>query len=324
MIVLVGTAAHRYTHATIERAVPWFRRLSYGVLFARSRLPVATYIFTDLDRLGFWEIELAASCYRQLEAAGCRVLNDPARALPRLPLLQRMYREGHNRFTAWAAYDVDLVDRYPVFVRTSHAHRGVLSEPLAGPDELRHALAALVDRGFAMTDLIVVEYCAEPVREGFFRKPSVYRVGDRMIAVPSVHQAQWSINLGTARLATEADYAEDLARMTTNPFGEAARRAFETASIDYGRADVGVVGGEPQIYEINTNPMMSEDPVKHHSPLRVEAYRQSNALYRDALAAIDTPPVKHKVAIGGPATRTWRRSRSLVRGLRMPVVFDMP
>ena len=103
MIVFVVTASHCYTHRAVERSLPAFHTMTYRSLFGRVGLPTATYIFSDFDRLGFRELELAAHAHRSLQSAGCRVLNDPARALQRLPLLRRLHREAINSFTAWPA-----------------------------------------------------------------------------------------------------------------------------------------------------------------------------------------------------------------------------
>ena len=64
MIVFVSTLYHRYTHKSVAKAVPEFRRMPYGWLLSRRRLPHATYIFTDFDRLGYWDLEHASRIYR--------------------------------------------------------------------------------------------------------------------------------------------------------------------------------------------------------------------------------------------------------------------
>lgn len=81
MIIFVTTCSHRYTNNAIAKVLPFVRQEVYPLLFARRSLPRATYIFTDFDRLNFWQLEYAAHVFRQLSAAGCRVLNDPAAAL---------------------------------------------------------------------------------------------------------------------------------------------------------------------------------------------------------------------------------------------------
>ncbi len=287
MIIIVTTTAHRYTHTPITRKLPEFRRTTYPYLFARRALPHATYIFTDFDRLSAWQLELAAHVYRVLDGAGARVLNDPARALQRLALLRRLHRDGVNSFTAWPAGEAAGVDRFPVFVRTIAAHRGNLTALLHDGAALAEAIEQLVRRGHPLADLMVAEYRAEPIRDDVFRKLSIYRLGDRMVAAPSVHERNWTAKEGEEGVAGEVGYAEDLEIVRTNPHAHAVRRAFEAARIEYGRADFGIVAGRPEIYEINTNPMMLTPGVPK-SPLRAEALQLSQAAYCAALLELDS------------------------------------
>lgn len=136
MIVVVTTATHSYTHAQIVPLVPGLRLAGYPRLLRRRRLPRATYVFTDLDRLGFWQLELAAHVFRALRDDGCRVRNDPAAVIQRLPPIRRLHAEGINSFTAWPAEELYAVDRFPVFLRTRSAHRGVLTDVIADADAL--------------------------------------------------------------------------------------------------------------------------------------------------------------------------------------------
>ncbi len=319
MIIYVATAAHLRSHKALASAMPWFRRMPYELLLPRGALPAATYIFTDFDRLNFWSLELAAHVYRQLQAAGCRVLNDPARVLQRLELLRRLNREGINDFKVWSAYEAAQVDRFPVFLRTISAHRGVLSNPLADAAALARTLEWRVAAGYPISDLMIVEYRAEPYRDDLFRKPSVYRVGDRMVACPSVHQGSWRVKSGSDGVASEQDYRDDLERVRTNPYADQALRACEAGAIEFGRADIGVSGGRTQIYEINTNPTLPLDRVVHPVAARVEAFRESNAAYRAALLAIDTPAARGRVKIG--ALKSYSRPR---RFLGLDALFRMP
>ncbi len=65
-----------------------FRVIPYERLFRMRRLPRATFIFTDFDRLDFWDLEMAARVYRRVREAGARALNDPARVSSRFRLLR--------------------------------------------------------------------------------------------------------------------------------------------------------------------------------------------------------------------------------------------
>ena len=131
MICFVCTAAHRYTVTKSLpqfAGVPHFKVWSYDRLLRARVLPRATWIFTDLDRLSFWELELAARIHRNLVGAGQRVLNDPATVAQRFSLLRRLYRAGFNRFNVWSVDAEEWPERYPVFLRTQSAHRGALTD----------------------------------------------------------------------------------------------------------------------------------------------------------------------------------------------------
>jgi hypothetical protein len=235
-----------------------------------------------------WQLELAAHAWRQLAAAGCRVLNDPARVLQRLPLLRALHNAGLNSFRAWSAHDAAAVDRFPVFVRTMAGHRGNLTDLLPDRAMLEEALARLVAEGYPMSDLMVAEYRAAPVRQGLFRKMAACNIGGCIVPVASVHEAHWTAKEGQDGIAGVEGYAEDLALMRANPHAATLRRAFEIARIDYGRADYGVVDGRAEVYEINTNPMI-HPPKGHAFADRAEALRLTHEGYRTALAALDAP-----------------------------------
>jgi hypothetical protein len=63
---------------------------------------------------------------------------------------------------------------------------------------------------------------------------------------------------------------------------------FDLAGIEFGRADFGLVGGQVQLYEINTNPTIAS-VAEHPSADRVESLHQVRRNLFAALQAIDTP-----------------------------------
>lgn len=300
MICFVCTTAHRYTVTKSLpqfAGVPDFKVWSYDTLLRRRFLPRATWIFTDFDRLGFWELELAARLYRNLVAAGQRVLNDPATVAQRYSLLRRLHRSGFNRFNVWSVEAEEWPDRYPVFLRTQSAHRGALSDLLHDRASLERAIDAALAKGRPRRELMIVEYCAEPIRENLFRKLAAYRVGSTMIATLCVHQSKWVAKDGERGIAGQELYDDEYRIIEENRHGEELRAAFEAGGIEFGRADFGLVGGRPQVYEINTNPTIVVIR-KHPFPIRIAASRMFEEKFAAALRAIDTapggPPIKMK------------------------------
>ena len=314
MIVLLTSAHHTYTHGLLTRGAELeFRVRSYRQILREQSASAATYIFSDLDRLGYWELELAARLYRLLRSAGCRVLNDPAKVHQRVGLLRTLHALGLNSFDVHRVEDGERPSRFPVFLRTISAHRGPLSALLSDPNEVEQAVAAALDLGVPLRELILVEYCAEPMRSGLFRKLAIHRIGDHMAPAICVHDDGWAAKNGKFGIASEAEYRDEHDLIATGRYVEAVRPAFEAASVDYGRADFAFVAGRVEIYEINTNPSLDLF-LQHPSALRVASSALEMEGVRTGLAALDSPRSKHRVRLDDTLLRGQRRRDRHVRG----------
>ncbi|WP_018649228.1 MULTISPECIES: hypothetical protein [Thioalkalivibrio] len=290
VIVLFCTRAHDRTHRVLERSRRMrFRVIPYERLFRMRRLPRATFIFTDFDRLDFWDLEMAARVYRRVREAGARALNDPARVSSRFRLLRDLAHDGWNDFGVWRVHERPPAEAFPVFLRTDSAHRGVLTDLLVDEQALERAIARALDDGIPLRELMVVQYCATPLAEGLYRKLAAYRVGERTVPALSVHQSCWHAKSGELGIAGQAHYEEEYAQVERNPYGDALLPAFERGYVEYGRADFSLVGGRPQVYEINTNPTVSRVRT-HPYAIRLEACRLARERLQDAMAEIDGPP----------------------------------
>jgi hypothetical protein len=291
MIRVVTTRGHGYTLKQVcrDRHAPKIERLDYDRLIRSRRFPRIPHVFTDLDRLSAFDLELAATVHHRLRARRVAVYNDPARVKTRFALLRALHAAGINAFNAYRLDEGIRPQRYPVFLRRDTGHGKPQSELLPDWDAARRAIDAALGKGIPATNLILVEYCAEPVRPGLFRKHALWRIGERFVPAISVHDSTWVVKYGSAGIGDEALYVEDLRRVRENPFAEVLAKAFEIAAIDYGRADFGIVGGRPQVYEINTNPTVGGSEVEHPSEARRQAQREAFRQYVEALAAIDQP-----------------------------------
>jgi hypothetical protein len=210
MIILLVTAAHRYTGKPFVASKEIdFRLMSYRWALWIPRLKRATYIFGDIDRLSFWELERAAYLYRELAAAGCRVLNDPARVRQRFDLLRTLKNRKINSFNVWRVEDGEVPDRFPVFLRTQSAHRGPISGLLGSTGEAEAAVEQALRGGLPRKELMLVEYCAEPFRDKFFRKHAVFRVGEIMVPALGVIESRWSVKQGELGGADQAVYDDE-------------------------------------------------------------------------------------------------------------------
>jgi len=317
MILVVTTKEHRYTHAALEReAAPRVRVISYDELLSRGRPYRATYIFTDLDRLPAWRVQKAAIRYRELRAAGLRALNDPARVLGRFGLLRGLHRSGFNRFNAYRLDELaELADppRWPVFLRMEGDHKAPVSGLLNDQDELARAVAESVERGVPRSALLIIEYAAEPVRPGLFRRLSVFRVGERLLGYTCAHDDNWLVKYGKPGVAPPELYDEEHRFVATDAFGAEMLPVFELAGVEYGRVDFGLVEGRPQVYEINSNPHVQLRP----APSPVEMHNKSTALfatrYLEAMAEIDSgrQSVPMVLKAGSLVWRAGRRVRQM-------------
>lgn len=289
MIIFVTTAEHGYTHEPLIRQAGDLEVsvISYGSLLRQRTFANATYVFTDMDRLSLSGLARAASCFRHLQSYGMRVLNDPARFHSRVGLLRRLYQLGINRFNAYRVEENCDPQRWPVFLRTEGDHDHPASDLLHTPEGVAAAISRAVDRGVPRSALIVVEYAAEPVRPGLFRKLALFRIGAGSAAHICAHEDGWLVKYGKLGIAPEDLYRDELRIVSDNPYWPDLQRVFELAAIDYGRVDFGLVAGAVQIYEINTNPQI-QFPDEHPSAFRLESNRVFKANYLAALRALDS------------------------------------
>lgn len=289
MILIITTAEHRYTHQALhkEHALD-LSVVSYDQILGKKTPYRATHVFTDLDRLTPALRQEAALLYRKLKRAGIKALNDPALVPGRFGLLRALSRSGINDFDAYRADALDLPRKWPVFLRLEGGHGDPVSGLLNDKAELAEALEQAIEAGAPKADLLIIEYAAEPVRPGIFRKLSVFRVGDRLLGYTCVHDDNWLVKYGRVGFAPDELYEEEYSIVQNSPYSAAVLPAFQQAGIEYGRVDFGLLDGRPQVYEINSNPSLHFGRTAGAHALRYK----SNALfarnYLDAMHAIDS------------------------------------
>ena len=219
LIIFLTTRHHRYTHKDLlDEPDIDVRVVGYVVLQAQQRRPLATYIFTDLDRVPFWQLRELAQIYRELRANGCRVLNDPARALSRFGLLRSLNRAGINSFDAYRVDELDRPRKWPVFLRLEGDHKAPVSSLIHNQKNLDRAIEAAIEQGNPRAAMLIIEYAAEPVREGLYRKLSVFRMGDQMVSTTCVHDDKWLVKYGKPGIATPELYDEEYEMVATDPY----------------------------------------------------------------------------------------------------------
>jgi hypothetical protein len=315
-LIYVSTADHRYTFRAVRKQLRAqavdAQILSYERLFCGRFTPAATYIFTDFDRLSASELEAATLVRDRIVAAGSRVINDPRNFLPRDALLRRLHQSGINRFACFAPAHGEWPGRFPVFLRTIAAHRGVLGDLLHDSASAKAALAHALAAGHPISDLMLVEYAAEPQPEtGTFQKHAAFRVGTHIIRANTVNDTSWAAKTGVRHGASDAQYRAERAEMDAYPHTAFVEAVFDLAGMEFGRIDFGIVAGRPQAYEINTNPMMVFAS-GHENADRQETVDLMQARLVTALAEVAGP-------VGGPRislSRCFKTGKSLL--LRRP------
>jgi hypothetical protein len=306
----VQARGHAYTLRKVreEPLAPRIDIVTYDQLIRSRRLPRATYIFTDFDRLTAYDRDLASVIYLRLREAGVPVLNNPARVKTRFALLRALYQAGINRFNVYRVEEGVWPERYPVFLRQECSHTKPLTELLHSREEIERAIEEAVGEGYSVSSLLIVEFCGEPVRPGIYRKLASFRMGKEEFAFVCNHQPHWMVKSTKPGCASDELYREEFRITRENPYREALRRAFAIAEIEFGRVDYGLVGGLPQIYEINTNPNMihlQTDP----DPIRMEALDLYWSNYIAALHKLprDRDPQGAAVELDHPALRYHQR-----------------
>ena len=300
-----------------DPSAPRVKVLSYDEALQKRASVKATYIFTDLDRLSVNELIDAARLYRRLQESGCRVLNDPATVRKRFALLRGLYLRGLNPFNVYLAGEGGSGFKFPVFIRVADGHDGPLTKLIADRAELATAIEAASVAGIPLSAIVIVEYAAEPIRPGIYRKGSIHRVGTRLVTTINWHGDDWLVEGDQYALTDEALYDEELSMVRENPYASEASEVFEFANIEYGRMDFGIVEGRLCVYEINTNPTVIA-PGPHSVPQRMESSRLRWSRFLDALRAIDTEEDAAEFDVQGQSVEAWNRASKLYPALRVP------
>jgi len=293
MIFLVVNYHHAYTFReflqTWGRAVaPQVRFLYYEDLLYRTSLPRGTYLFSDLERLTAQQKAQASAIADLLVAHGIPVLNRPDRVLCRYALLDTLHRSGKNRFRAVRLPRADNTLRFPVFLRAENDHDGAISARLNSLAELRAAADTAVRNGADPEALLAVEFCETADADGIYRKYSAFQIGDRFIPRHVLFSRNWITKKPDIAGETQAAEERDYLFADPHPHEAAVRAAFQTAGIDYGRIDYGFADGQLQVWEINTNPMITL-PRERLAPARLDAQSQVFARICTAFQQIANP-----------------------------------
>lgn len=259
MIVYLVTEQNKFTvEAYLREWMPALadrvRIMAYEELVNCAALPVATYIFSDVERLGPASTEMAIRLWDTLARSGHGVclLNHPREAMRRHELLKMLADRGQNRFRAYRLGDARENMKFPVFLRIGNDHNGPATSLLKNHKELREAILVQRLRWADTREILAIEFRDTADASGMYRKYSAYTVRGQIIPRHVFFSRHWVLK--SADLLSGEQAAEQMAYLRDNPHREQLREIFSAARIDYGRIDYSLLDGRIQVWEINTNP----------------------------------------------------------------------
>jgi hypothetical protein len=289
----------------------------YEDLFRMAKLPAGTYIFSDLDRLTPAQRATASEVCDQLSTSGsATVLNSPLHTLRRYDLLRVLHEKGVNKFGVHRLAKTRSVERFPVFLREESGHRASLTPLLSTQDELDKAIVRTLVQGHNPRDLLIVEFCDTSAGSGLFRKYAAFIVGERVIPRHILIGRNWILKYPEE--VDEQQIEEEKQFLNHNPHEPALRAIFKTARVDYGRVDYGLLDGTPQVWEVNTNPVVLMLP-HIYAANRIPAQEIFAERVLSAFEALDTPsagamiPIEIPPRAGLMASRARGKSEAFIK-----------
>jgi hypothetical protein len=283
-----------YLNSLGKELIGCVRMLTCDEILAAGKLSLGSYVFMAIDQMTPTEREITSQCWEKLRRArsDLTLINRPSEVSLRYNLLRLSYKGQRNIYRVYRASEFLLCRNFPVFVRGNLDHNGSLTPLLHTQQELILALTKAVYRGHRLRDLIIVEYCHTADASGIFRKYSAFIVGEKILPHTLMHSNRW-VTKSEGRLIDAATAAEEIDYVRNNPHAEWLRETFALAKIRYGRIDYGLRNGEPQLWEINTNPTIirvsgartiSEEQHRLREPVRQQFFPSFLA----ALKALDS------------------------------------
>jgi len=232
--------------------------ICYDELDKLKDIKCNTLIFSDFDRLTPVQLSKVVQIYNQVKKnyPGLRLLNDPSKVKLRYELLSELYKIGINPFRVFRMSE-NLNDlNYPVFIREENNHTGALSELIYTRKKLEKSVLALILQGYSKKNLLAAEFVNVGNRHGVFKKYSALKFYDDIFPRQVDYNFHWMVKTSIRfnRYPKKEFMIEFTDFMKNHPHREFLTELFETAGIEYGRVDYGMLNGKPVVWEINLNP----------------------------------------------------------------------
>jgi len=288
MIYFLVSRSHAYTMSSFlafrgKHLASRIRILSYEDLFWKKYLNRGAYIFSDLERLTPEGVRQATKLHDALcqGPRSASILNHPASSLTRYALLRKLFVDGVNPFNVYRADEARVPKRFPVFLRRENDHEGSITVLLNNQGELIQALDAIERSGIRLSNILIVEYCDTRKGANAYKKYSVFKFGDHLVARHMFTSYDWVIKDPEQSIGNPET---ELIFVKQNPHGQMLYQIFQKAGIDYGRVDYSILDGKPVIWEINTNPMIATSQIAD----REEVEQYFIAEFSKAVASLDS------------------------------------
>lgn len=329
LIYYLVTKEHDYTMRSFlstwgKSLKPYLKVMPYEILFQKPRLPDATYIFSDIERLSETDAQKAALIVNALRDEGAsanQTLNHPTVSMTRYELLRCLHREVINDFNVYRLTEALLPERFPVFIRNEDDHEGSLSELMETPEALFAAVRDIEIRGLSRRNKMITEYCDTSDTDGIFRKYSCFCLAGEIIPRHVCIGRHWMLK--HPELTGPEQTREEMDFVRSNPHERQIREIFTLARIDYGRIDYSFKNGRMQVWEINTNPGLVSF-LSAAVPERLPLHEVFLENFTRVIRKLDRQENKAKMA--NPACRALRSGRlnRRIKNWGMSMLYALP
>lgn len=263
---------------------PLIRVVRYREIPFFKSVPGGTYIFADLERMRPWESYFAKKLGLRLRTA--RVLNAPEGYLGKFQLLKVLQKAGMNDFQVYRLGELDGQTKgpnFPVFLRRDDDHRGSIGGLLHSEKELTRVVSKLSLRDrLAKKQLMVEEYCDCVGADGMFRKYSAMNINGTLIPSHVYFSKGWLTK--SPDFVSDSTAAEEEEFVKNFPHKTQIAEVFRLAGLSYGRVDYGLKNGKVQVWEINTNPIITRRR-EIIDPKRMRSQSESARMIAEAFEA---------------------------------------
>jgi hypothetical protein len=241
--------------------------LHYESLAQQRDFLTGTYVLAALDQLTPGTAQLLFEIHQKLEQVpGFRFLNHPRNTLQRFELLTELHHLGRNDFRAVRAGGDLKGLRFPVFLREERLHNGAISPLLSSEREINLAIGRALVQGYALNNLLIVEFCDTADDTGLYRKYAAFIVGRRVIARSLNYGRNWMLKHSETEFSLPM-IAEELRYVLENPHQQELLKIFQLAQVEYGRIDYAIKNGKVQTWEINLHPTIGRGLRTRSKPL---------------------------------------------------------